>query len=339
MEALSHVDRSAPARTGGQARGANRSTLLAQAIATNALAVFFLIFFAVLVFNLQGDGVQRRAEMILLMLAIAVVLALNIFLLRRQFAPLEQLVSTMERIELGRPGVRAEVPPRATEDVAELIDSFNAMIERIENERLGKLQAAVEAQEAERARVARDLHDEANQALTAVILRLQAAAEEAPAELAAEIEEAKALAAQSMEELLQVVRRLRPTTLDLGLRNALSAQAADFQDRSGIETQFVFVGDASVKLGDDRELAIYRVAQEALSNIAKHAGASHVRVTLAVEDRKSLTVEDDGCGFDPSLPTGRFGLTGMRERAMVVHGTLDVESSPGSGTKLRMEMP
>jgi two-component system sensor histidine kinase UhpB len=317
----------------------SRSTLLTQAIATNALAVFCLIFFALLVFNVNAGVADRRTEMILLTLAIAVVLSLNIFMLRRQFKPLDELVETMEEIDLSKPGVRADIPPKATEDIAELIASFNEMIARLEEERMGKVQAQVEAQEAERARVARDLHDEANQALTAVILRLQAAAQDAPPELAAEIEEAKALAGQAMEELLQVVHQLRPTTLDMGLRNAVSSQVADFEERTGIKATYTFEGDHTRRLEDERELAIYRVVQEALSNIVQHADASHVDVALRIDDSVILSVEDDGSGFNTSQPTGRFGVTGMRERAMLVNGTLEIESSPGGGTKLRMEMP
>lgn len=339
MEASPHIQSAAAPPQRQPRRRSGRSTLLAQAIATNALAVFCLIFFAVLVLNVNSGGDNRRTEMILLMAAIAIVLLLNIVLLRRQFAPLGRLVATMEEIDLSKPGVRAERPGGATEDVAELIDSFNSMIERLEDERLGKVQATVDAQEAERARVARDLHDEANQALTAVILRLQAAAQDAPPELAEEINEAKELAGQAMEELLQVVRRLRPTTLDLGLRGALSAQVAEFRELTGIETNFEFTGDPTRRLGDDRELAIYRVVQEALSNIVQHADATRVTVALEVADSVVLFVQDNGKGFDPSRPTGRFGVTGMRERAMMVSGQLEIESSPGAGTTLRMEMP
>lgn len=322
----------------GRRRRASRNTLLAQAIATNALAVFGLIFFAILVLKVNS-GAERRTEMIMLMLAIALVLSLNIVLLRRQFAPLESLIDTMEEIDLSQPGQRAEISLTATEDIAELVDTFNQMIERLEDERRAKVRATVEGEEAERARVARDLHDEANQALTAVILRLQAAEEDAPPELAEQIREARELAGQAMEELLQVVRQLRPTTLDLGLRNALSAQVSDFTDRTRIAADFSFEGDHTRRLGDDRELAIYRVVQEALSNIVQHADATHVAVTLEIADLVVLTVQDDGKGFDPSSPTGRFGVIGMRERAMLVNGLLEIESSPGAGTTLRMEMP
>jgi signal transduction histidine kinase len=142
-----------------------------------------------------------------------------------------------------------------------------------------------------------------------------------------------------MEELLQVVRRLRPTTLDLGLRNAISSQVEEFGERTGIDATFVFDGDSRRRLGNDRELAIYRVVQEALSNVVQHADATRVEVTVAVADTIVLTVQDNGAGFNPSLPTGRFGVTGMRERAMLVDGLLEIESSPGAGTTLRMEMP
>lgn len=320
-------------------RTISKSTLLAQAMAANALAITALVFFALLVLDVQGGLESHRPEFILLMMSIAGALLLNMVILRRQFAPLEQLVETMEQIDLTAPGSRAELPRGTTDDVAELIEAFNNMIKRLEQERREKTAAAVEAQEGERARVARDLHDEANQALTAVILRLEAAQQSAPPELAAEINEAKGLAGQAMEELLEVVRRLRPTILDLGLRNALSAQVNEFGERTGIAATFQFVGDSRADLEPDRELAIYRVVQEALSNIAQHADADRVDVRLSVGDGIRLTVEDNGRGFDPSRPNRRFGITGMRERALLMNGKIDIESTPGRGTTLTMELP
>ncbi|MBK5229779.1 MAG: HAMP domain-containing protein, partial [Thermoleophilia bacterium] len=269
------ADDPAPAGRGEPAkqRSITRSTLLAQTIAANALAIAALVFFAVLVLNVQRGLGHHDAELVLLLTAVAAALLLNMVILRRQFAPLESLVDTMDRIDLAVPGERAALPNGATDDVADLVRAFNDMIDRLERQRREKTAATVEAQEVERARLARDLHDEANQALTAVILRLEAAAQTAPPELAAEINEAKRLAGQAMEELLEVVRRLRPTILDLGLRNALAAQIDDFGERSGLETSFHFTGDSLQRLDDDRELAIYRVVQEALSNVAQHADA------------------------------------------------------------------
>ncbi|MBI4898255.1 MAG: sensor histidine kinase [Actinobacteria bacterium] len=320
-------------------RSIARSTLLAQTMAANALAIAALVFFAVLVLDVRSGFGTRRAELVLLLVAIAGALLLNMVILRRQFAPLELLVETMEKIDLTSPGERAEMPRGATDDVADLIGAFNEMIDRLEQERRDKTAAAVEAQENERARVARDLHDEANQALTAVILRLEAASQSAPPELAAEINEAKALAGQAMEELLEVVRRLRPTILDLGLRNALSSLVNDFGDRTGLDASFEFVGDPRRRLGNERELTIYRVVQEALSNIVQHADATRVNVRLSVGDSVDLEVEDNGRGFKPGSPTRRFGITGMKERAQLVNGEIVIESTPGQGTTLRMELP
>lgn len=328
-----------PPEPGEKSTTISKSTLLAQALAANALAITALVFFALLVLDVEGGLTEHRAELILLMMSIAGALLLNMVILRRQFAPLEQLVDTMERIDLTEPGARAELPRGTTDDVAELIDAFNNMIERLEQERREKTAAAVEAQEGERARVARDLHDEANQALTAVILRLEAAQQSAPPELAKEINEAKRLAAQAMEELLEVVRRLRPTILDLGLRNALSAQINDFAEVTGIDANFEFEGDSRAHLEPERELAIYRVVQEALSNVTQHADAERVDVRLAVGKSVRLTVQDDGCGFEPGRPNRRFGITGMRERALMMNGKIDIESTPGQGTTLTMELP
>lgn len=316
-----------------------RSTLLAQTIAANALAIAALVFFAVLVLDVSQGFAERRAELVLLLSAIAGALLLNMIILRRQFQPLERLVGTMEKIDLAHPGERAELPDGATDDVADLVRAFNQMLARLEQERREKTAAAVNAQESERARVARDLHDEANQALTAVILRLEAAAQTAPPALAGEINEAKRLAGQAMEELLEVVRRLRPTILELGLRNALSALIHDFRERTGLKARFNYEGDPRRRLADDRELAIYRVVQEALSNIVQHADASQVEVLLTVDDSILLEVVDDGCGFDTDAPTRRFGITGMRERAELIEGNIKIESAPGRGTTLRMELP
>lgn len=323
----------------GEGRAIARSTLLAQTIAANALAIAALVFFALLVLDVRNGLGNRRAELVLLLVAIAGALLLNMVILRRQFAPLEHLVQTMGRIDLTTPGERAELPGGATDDVADLISAFNDMIDRLEQERRAKTAAAVKAQEDERARVARDLHDEANQALTAVILRLEAASQTAQPELAAEINEAKALASQAMEELLEVVRRLRPMVLDLGLRNALSAQVNDFSERTGLKANLKFTGDARKRLGDDRELTIYRVVQEALSNIVQHADATSVDVRLSVGDSIKLEVADNGRGFRPGAPTRRFGITGMRERAQLMDGEIVIDSTPGQGTTLRMELP
>src|SRR4051794_31587695 len=220
-----------------------------------------------------------------IVLAVLAVLAgatVNMLLLRRRFAPLEDLIQEMEKVDLSRPGplLPASIDGVGeTEEVERIELAFLRMMSRLEAERRRAGSAALQAQEEERARVARDLHDEVNQSLTGLLLRLEAAREAAPPSLEPELGETKALANQAMRELLSLARQLRPTALDdLGLAAAI----AGLVDRLGegeIETTVEVDGDFS-DLSDDVQLVVYRVAQEALSNAARHSGAAHVAAVL-----------------------------------------------------------
>ena len=212
------------------------------------------------------------------------------------------------------------------------------MLARVEEERLEGGRAVIRAQEEERARIAQDLHDEVNQALTAILLRLQAAALDVPPGLRSELKEIQTLATQAMEELLTLARTLRPTALDdHGLVPALASQVTNFGERTGIRTTFHRHGDTP-ELSDEEQLVLYRVAQESLSNVVQHSGASAVRVELSSVGRTVLRVRDDGCGFKPGGKNGRLGVSGMRERALLVGGRLNVFSAPGEGTTIELTM-
>jgi two-component system, NarL family, sensor histidine kinase UhpB len=188
--------------------------------------------------------------------------------------------------------------------------------------------------------VARDLHDEVNQSLTALLLRLEAARVKAPVELAHELAETKALANRAMEELLMLARQLRPTALDdLGLKAALAGHVSELGRRGKIGAGFEWRGDFSA-LPPDVQLVVYRVAQEALSNAVQHSGADHVGVRLAREgDRVELTVDDDGSGFTFDQAARGLGIAGMRERALLVGGGVEVESRPDVGTRVTLTVP
>jgi two-component system sensor histidine kinase UhpB len=202
------------------------------------------------------------------------------------------------------------------------------MLARLEEERVESGRAVIRAQEEERARIAQDLHDEVNQALTAIMLRLQASIQDAPAELRRELRETQQLAGQAMEELLNLARELRPTALDdHGLLPALRGQVRDFGERTGIQADFRRRGTVP-PLTDDQQLVLYRVTQESLSNVVQHAGARHVSV---------LRIADDGCGVSGSR-NGGLGLTGMHERALLVGGDLDIHSAEGQGTTITLTM-
>ncbi|HET7573792.1 MAG TPA: sensor histidine kinase [Solirubrobacterales bacterium] len=273
-----------------------------------------------------------------------VVVALSLALVRerRRLAPLERLIEDMEKVDLSRSGpLPASIDGVGeTEEVARLELAFLRMLRRLEAERRRAGSAALRAQEEERARVARDLHDEVNQSLTGLLLRLEAAREAAPPELEAELAETKALANQAMTELLSLARQLRPTALDdLGLAAAVGG-LVEQAGRGEIEATLDLHGDFS-DLGDDAQLVVYRVAQEALSNAARHSGAGTVRVALR---RKAggavgLEVADDGCGFAFAESERGLGIGGMRERALLVGGELAIESRPGRGTTVRLALP
>src|SRR5690349_275726 len=212
-------------------------------------------------------------EGIVLAVALAVMLAANLLLLRHTLRPVHRLVERMRKIDLLQPGQR--IPEQGGVEVAELTRGFNEMLERLETERRESAQRALRAQEAERRRIASGLHDEVGQVLTGVLLRL-------------EDDETKEAVRQALEEVRRIARELRPEMLEqLGLVSALTELSRKFADSSGIRVERRFATDLP-PLSDDAELAVYRVAQESLTNIARHADASRVEIALQPGDRKSV---------------------------------------------------
>jgi len=274
-----------------------------------------------------------------------VVLALAIALVRERgrLRPLEDLVEAMEKVDLSSPSplLPASIDGVGeTEEVARIELAFLRMMRRLEAERRRAGSAALHAQEEERARVARDLHDEVNQSLTGLLLRLEAAREAAPPELEGELAETRALANQAMTELLSLARQLRPTALDdLGLVAAIEGQVEQLR-RGEIDARLDATGDFS-DLGDDAQLVVYRVAQEALSNAARHSGAERVEVRLRRSDAGGVALEvtDDGRGFAFDESERGLGIGGMRERALLIGAELTIESRPDHGTTVRLTVP
>jgi two-component system sensor histidine kinase UhpB len=273
---------------------------------------------------------------------LAAALAVLLVRQRRRFAPLEDLIEKMEKVDLSRPGPL--LPDSIdgvgdTEEVERIELAFLRMMRRLEAERRRAGSAALRAQEEERTRVARDLHDEVNQSLTGLLLRLEAVREAAPPELEPELAATRSLANQAMRELLSLARQLRPTALDdLGLAAAIAGQVEQLE-RPGLETELTAEGDFS-GLDDDVQLVVYRVAQEALTNAARHSEAKRIAVIL----RRSasgveLEVADDGRGFAFEQSERGLGIGGMRERALLIGAELTIESRPGHGTTVRLSVP
>lgn len=314
--------------------------LFTEVLALNAVMVAFATVLTAIVSGLDWDHV----EILVLLVAVTagVTCLLNVALLRRRFNPLEHLIDEMEKVDLSQPG--ANLPPEIdgkaeTEEVERLEIAFLRMMRRLEAERRRASNAALSAQEEERARVARDLHDQVNQSLTGVLLRLEAARVAAPPELREELAETSTLAHQAMDELLTVARQLRPTSLDdLGLSAAIAGQ---IEQLGGGEVKATFEVDGDLAgLDPDVQLVIYRVAQESLGNAIRHSGASHIDIRLSRDPtRVELSVKDDGSGFTFDEATSGLGLGGMRERAILVGGDLQIQSRPEHGTSVRLTVP
>jgi two-component system sensor histidine kinase UhpB len=320
-----------------------RTALLTQVLTVNTVVIAATVVAAIAVgSSLHGEDPTSWRALFVLGAAVLLTIFANNFVLRRRFAPLESLTRTMERVDLAVPGTRAQPSDHESADVARLRETFNVMLSRLETERVAAASAVLRAQESERARVARDLHDEVNQALAAVSLRLAATAEGAPPEFAEELAETQRLASQAMHELLGLARELRPAALDdHGLVVALRTQVRMWGERWGVTANFAADGTRPM-LGELEQLVAYRVVQEALSNIARHAQASRVKVTVSGCNGAEIkvTVTDDGNGFPPSkLNNGRSGVAGMRERAMLARGHIDVRSTPGEGTTIELTLP
>jgi two-component system sensor histidine kinase UhpB len=292
----------------------------------------------------MGDNPYCRPVTTVVIVVLAVVVAALAFQLvsvLRRLAPLEDLIEQMEKVDLNRPGplLPDSIDGVAeTEEVARIELAFVRMIRRLEAERRRAGSAALRAQEEERARVARDLHDEVNQSLTGLLLRLEAVREAAPPELEPQLTETRSLANQAMEELLSVARQLRPTALDdLGLAAAIAGQVEQVE-RSGLAAELASGGDFS-NLDDDVQLVVYRVAQEALTNAARHSEGKRIAVSLRrVGHGIELEVADDGRGFAFEQSERGLGIAGMRERALLVGAELNIESRPGEGTTVRLSV-
>jgi two-component system sensor histidine kinase UhpB len=323
-------------------------SLIGQIVAANVVLFALTLLAASIAAGLDLGSSSKRWDFLILALAIVLTLCTNLWMLQRRFRPLESLIDQIEAIDPAEPTPLELRRSDPVEEIDRLAGSFHGLLERIEEERRRSGQLAMRAQEEERRRLARDLHDEVNQALTAILLRLEALAQETPPERAPEVVELKRLVNQAMDELLNLARQLRPSALDdHGLVAALETQLKRFSARTGIEARLDTAGEPDA-LADVVQTAIYRVAQEALTNVTRHAGAMVVELVLAADDDEvELRVSDDGSGFDPavlphanSLTPGRgLGLIGMAERARLVGGELDVRSAPGGGTTITLRVP
>lgn len=275
-------------------------------------------------------------EFFVLLGGLAVMVAANALLLRAGLAPLEGLTALMARMDSLRSGDR--LPAGGSGDLFHVVDEFNAMLDRLEADRSTSTALVLDAQEAERRRIAQELHDEIGQTLTVVLLELKSVANRAPEEISEELREVQETVRSSLDEVRRVARRLRPGVLDdLGLTSALTALATDFSGTGGPRVTRR-VQSVPEGLGADAELVIYRIAQESLTNVWRHSGARNAELSLAQDEegRVVLRVADDGTGPPDRVGSG---IHGMRERAMLVGAQLTIGPADGGGTEVRLVVP
>ncbi|MFK0118201.1 sensor histidine kinase [Streptomyces sp. NPDC090994] len=289
-------------------------------------------------------------EAVILVGGLAVMLVANAALLRWGLAPLGRLTKLMATVDLLRPGQRLPVPGGGRGpggdgpgggrggEVTELIRTFNAMLDRLEHERATSSARVLLAQEAERRRIAQELHDEVGQSMTAILLVLGRAADDADEPLREELRQAQEITRDSLDEVRRLVRRLRPGVLeDLGLVSALTSLTEDFAVHTGLYVARRFDTDLPA-LDQETELVLYRVAQESLTNAARHADARRVEVGLRRAGQAVvLEIADDGRGIEAAREGA--GIRGMRERALLAGATLNLTSTSGSGTRIRLITP
>ncbi|MFG2786701.1 sensor histidine kinase [Streptomyces sp. NPDC048419] len=275
------------------------------------------------------------AEALIVVVGLAFLLLCNAVVLRLGLTPLRRLGRAMATADLLRPGARAVVGGPA--EAAELITTYNTMLDRLESERAAGAARALSAQERERQRIARELHDEVGQTLTAVLLQLKRVADRVPGELRAEVGQAQEAARAGLDEIRRIARRLRPGVLEeLGLVSALRSLATEFTAH-GLTVRHSVPGDLP-PLSEESELVVYRVAQEGLTNTARHARADRAEVRLRpLADGVELLVRDNGKGLG-AAPEGA-GIRGMRERALLVGADLLLEPGPEGGTDVRLRIP
>ena len=291
-----------------------------------------------------------------LILAALLGLFINVLLLRASFRPLFTLLSTIRAVSAGKTSERARIT-RSDAEISELAQAFNGMLDRLETIRREQTRLILQAQEEERRRLALELHDESSQNLTALLVHTEilsqnlqslpetAVTNDARKQLAGGLDYLRGLTQDTLESIRTLAQQLRPSVLDdLGLYAAFRWLAEDGRQRLQLPLELRIEG-VEDRVRDRHgpalyETALFRIAQESLTNIARHANAGHVTMTLKqLQDHICLYIYDDGCGYNPAENQAGTGIVGMRERANTLGGTMKIFSQPGKGTTVEAILP
>lgn len=277
-------------------------------------------------------------------------LFINVVVLRASFQPLFRLLLTMRSVSAGETGQRTPVP--ADPDIGELTQAFNKMLDQLETFQREQALRIVQAQEEEQRRLARELHDETSQALTALLIHtevLNQHVDNAASHLTTEEQQrfhhdtaqlAK-LAQGTLDDIRVIAHQLRPSILDdMGLQAALRWLAEDGHERLHLNVQVTLPENRTLHVSPVYETTLFRIAQESLTNSARYADAIEVRMILTIDQHEvTLVIADNGRGFNEAEAHQGLGLRGMRERAALLKGILKLRTAPGQGTTVEVILP
>lgn len=325
--------------------------LFYKVLLTNAACVALIVVGTSLTVRYMSASSSEPYYDVMALLVLAGLLvsgAVNLVVMKVALAPLDRLESAMDDVRHGKLDVQIGTGRVSDERFDRLIAAFGQMLKTLQknNQQLHQVsQKILAAQEQERQRVARELHDESTQTLTTLLLYLKLLARSQNPEEAQRIQNLRQLAAHALEEIRRVAMELHPRILDdWGLEAALGRRIDELNSTNCIQVAFSVEGCVPGHLPKDLELAFYRVAQEALNNIVRHSHAQRAHMTLACKaDCLILEIQDDGIGFNTAIigaaRSRGLGLMGMRERLALVGGELTIESHIGKGTHITAHAP
>jgi len=329
----------------------NRTSLFVKVLVANALIVVVGSALAVVMVTRLwhvGDPVSLYAEIMIMLIGLAISLGVNWLILRLAFRPLFTLQGTLDRVRQG--DFSARVPEvKGDPDIARVTETANLMLDRLAEHRQALAAQILRALEDERKRIARELHDETSQSLTSLLVNLEAVErqlQDDPTEALSRLTITKDITRRSLDETRRLMFDLRPSVLDdLGLVPALRWLISHRVHPVGLQAEFSSNG-FDERLSEELETALFRILQEAINNTVKHAKASTIRIELTHEPGQIVgVVQDDGIGFVPMQPEPigvrdrGLGLFGMHERAALVGGKIEISSALGRGTVVRVVVP
>lgn len=320
--------------------GDGKSASIARRMLLANAAVLALAFVLLAATPITVSARIRAPELAILFAGGVAMLIVSWLLVRRALAPLRGLSRQMEQIDLREGAAPRPAPGSQVREVESVTRALSTMVDRLAEERLQTSRAVLAGQEGERLRVARELHDEVGQGLIAIALMAERAGASADPDAAEQFAGIAERLHFYLDELRRIAHELRPEMLDdLGLVNALIALANSVAADRGLPVDRDLPQATPAELTVEQELVVYRVAQEALTNAARHSGASTVGLSLVQEDGELvLEVLDDGSGIGEGGGDG-VGIKGMRERSRLVGGELRIGPGPGSGTRVRLAVP